>query len=369
MYKRRPFRAYLIGVLAALLATCAVPGVLAQPRSYPRSYTNIIDAARTEGKLVVYSTTDKNEINSLLELFQQQYPFLEIDYHDLGSRELYQRVLDDAQEGGPTGDLAWSSAMDLQIKLVNDGYAQPYASPEKPNLPAWAIWKNEAYGVTAEPVVFAYNNRFVPAEDVPQSHTQLARELRSNSALYKGKIATFDPALSGVGYLTFTQDYQANRELWNLARALGAADVNLYQYTRPMLESVASGENILAYNVIGSYALAWREKEPHLEVVMPNDYTLVVSRIAIILNEAHHPNAAKLFLDFLLSHQGQTELSRHFMAPAREDVSAPESSYAPAKTIRPVLVGPTLLINQDQIKRKRFLRDWSRSLSERTDAQ
>jgi iron(III) transport system substrate-binding protein len=42
--------------------------------------------------------------------------------------------------------------MDLQAKLINDGYAQGYLSPEKPALPATAVWKNMGYGVTAEPV-------------------------------------------------------------------------------------------------------------------------------------------------------------------------------------------------------------------------
>ncbi len=341
----------------------------AQPKSYPRSYANIIEAARDEGKLTIYSTTDQNEVATLLALFKEQYPFLEIEYHELGSRDLYQQVLNDAKTDKRAGDLAWSSAMDLQIKLVNDGYAQSYASPEKPYLPAWAIWKNEAYGVTAEPVVFAYNTNLIAPEQAPQSHMQLTRMLRSNSALYKGKVATFDPALSGAGYLILTQDYQANRELWSLARALGDAEVDLYQYSRDMLASVASGENAFAYNVIGSYAMAWRDKEPQLGVIMPNDYTLVVSRIAVILSDAHHPNAAKLFLDFLLSQQGQTELSRHYMAPVREDISTQDGANLSAKAIRPVSVGPTLLINLDQIKRKRFLRDWSRATNEASAAQ
>ena len=209
MHALTSLRPILLSISAAFFAAGMFASAHAQPKSYPRSYANIIEAARDEGKLTIYSTTDQNEVATLLALFKEQYPFLEIEYHELGSRDLYQQVLNDAKTDKRAGDLAWSSAMDLQIKLVNDGYAQSYASPEKPYLPAWAIWKNEAYGVTAEPVVFAYNTNLIAPEQAPQSHMQLTRMLRSNSALYKGKVATFDPALSGAGYLILTQDYQA----------------------------------------------------------------------------------------------------------------------------------------------------------------
>ena len=51
--------------------------------------------------------------------------------------------------------------MDLQIKLVNDGYAQTYVSKEIAHIPDWAIWKDEAYAVTAEPIVIVYNKKLV----------------------------------------------------------------------------------------------------------------------------------------------------------------------------------------------------------------
>ena len=54
--------------------------------------------------------------------------------------------------------------MDLQVKLAADGYALTYASPEIPSLPKWAVWKDQAYGTTYEPITFVYNKRLVPAE-------------------------------------------------------------------------------------------------------------------------------------------------------------------------------------------------------------
>lgn len=353
-----------LGRVLALIATVALLGAAtAPPKGYPRSYSNVIDAARKERTLVIYSTTDRHDAAKLLDAFRRQYPFLKIDYRELQSGDLYRRVVTESRERRPTGDIAWSSAMDLQIKLVNDGYAQAYASPEKPHLPQWAIWKNEAYGVTAEPIVFVYNRNLMPPGDIPANHPDLLRLLKSKPRFYTGRVAVPDPVRSGASYLHLTQDYLANRDLWDLAEEFGVVNAVPFQSSRQALASVASGKSIVAYNVLGSYAMEWQSRDPRIRVVMPQDYTLVTSRIAIIPNEARHPNAAKLFLDFLLSRKGQYALSQQYMNPARSDVPVHRGSSPSRTSARPVRVGPTLLANLDQLKRRRFLKDWQSALS------
>jgi iron(III) transport system substrate-binding protein len=150
-------------LLAAMLLFVPVLALSAVPAGYPRSYSNRVLEANQEGRLSIYSTTDAHEVDELLRDFRALYPQIAIDYADINSTEVYSRFIAEVAAKEGTADLLWSTAMDLQIKLVNDGYAQAYASPEKPNLPPWAIWKNEAYGITAEPVVIVYNKRLVPA--------------------------------------------------------------------------------------------------------------------------------------------------------------------------------------------------------------
>lgn len=255
--------------------------------------------------------------------------------------------------------------MDLQIKLVNDGYAQAYSSPEKPNLPGWAIWKNEAWGVTAEPVVIAYNKRLVPVADVPRTHDAFERLLRSRTDFYSGRVSTYDPALSGFGYLELTQDFHVRRgDLWSLAGALGAVGVRQHTSSRPLLADVESGRSLFVYNALGSYALKLAARNPDIGVIMPEDYTLVVSRIALITREARQPHAAKLLLDFLLSAEGQRELADAYMAPSREDVMPLPGSKPPPAIARPVRLAPALLANLDSIKRERFLARWKKALED-----
>ena len=57
----------------------------------------------------------------------------------------------------------------------------------------------------------------------------------------------------------------------------------------------------MGYNVLGSYALVRSKKDPNLGVALPKDYTLVLSRVMFIGKSAKNPNAAKLWVDYILS--------------------------------------------------------------------
>src|SRR5215813_5013826 len=192
----------------ALLAMWAgqLPARAQVPQGYPADYAKIIDAAKKEGKVLVSATTDAVAANPLIRDFQSLYPGVTVEYSDLNSTELYNRFIAEAAAGTGTSDVLWSSAMDLQIKLVADGYAMTYASPEIPALPKWAVWQNQAYGTTYEPITFVYNKRLVPADDVAQDHTALLKLLAAKADTYKGKVTAYDPERSGVGYLFVTQD-------------------------------------------------------------------------------------------------------------------------------------------------------------------
>ena len=354
-------RAYLTGATAAALAAAGGPAQAKPPPGYPRSYEGLQAQANREGRLVIYSAADLNEMAEVLRTFRGLYPRIAVQYIHLASKDVYDRYLRETAAGQPSADLLFNSAMDLQIKLVNDGYAQPYSSPEKPYLPPWAVWKNQAYGVTAEPIVFAYNKRLMPPGDVPHSHDDLERLLRTKARAYQGKVTTYDVERSSTGFLFFTQDEQISHDTWKLLRALGRTRPSLYVAGDEMLRRVSTGEHLLAYNMMSSYALERRAADPAIEVVFPNDYTLVMSRIAFISKDARQPAAAKLFLDFLLSRAGQQLLARRYMTPVRIDLQPPRP-HADPSDLRAIHVGPSLLANLDRLKYSRLIAEWKRAL-------
>ncbi len=341
---------------SALVVGVAVPAIAQQrPAGYPRSYDSLIAAAKAEGGAIVYGNADASEVAGVLAAFRGAYPGVRVRYADINSIDLYRRLILETRSGKRSADLVWSSAMDLQVKLINDGLAQAYASPEKPALPPTSVWKNMGYGVTAEPIGIVYNRRLIPDARMPRSHAALTQLLRQRRALFTGRVTTFDPARSNVGYLYLTQDMAATRDTRDLLHAIAATKPLLSANTEPMLAAVAAGKQAIAYNVIGSYALEMAKTDKRIGVVFPSDYTLVTSRIAFIPRAAKAPASAKLFLDFLLSRRGQSLLARASLWPVRTDV--PARRLPPAQA-RPIRVGPQLLVNLDRITRQRFLREW-----------
>lgn len=354
---------YRIGVFLTSLSLACGAQV---PAGYPAGYAETISSANREGKLVVYSATDMPAAAPLLKEFRAQYPRIEVEYLNMSSIEVHKRFTSESLEGVRSADVLWSPAMDLQMKLVNDGHAQAYKSPEAARLPSWAVWRNEAFGTTFEPVVFVYNKRKLAAHEVPQTHAGLAQLLRDQPQRFKGKVATYDIERVGVGFLLATQDSMTSSAFWDLAQAMFAAGAQLHPTTGIMMERIASGEILIGYNLLGSYTIMRAKTDPSIGYVLPRDYTLVMSRIVFITKRSSHPNAARLWVDFLLSKRGQEIIANESqLFSLRSDVEGEATAAGLARTlgssIKPIVVGPGLLTYQDQAKRLEFIRKWHKA--------
>ncbi|MDC8785343.1 ABC transporter substrate-binding protein [Roseateles koreensis] len=355
----------LAGLVALPLpATAQAPDPGGYPQNYPSTYAELLKAARREGKVVVYATTDLSAVSGLIKDFEARFPGVHVDYQDLNSAELHNRYLVETRSGKPSADVLWSSAMDLQIKLTNDSYAAAYKSPEAPHLPEWAVWRDEAYGTTFEPAVFVYSKRHVPPADVPQTHADFALLLKTQRAKYAGNVSTYDVERSAVGFLFASQDSRVQSDFWDLVNSLGRNTVNLEVNTSVMVQRIASGKDYLGYNLIGSYAMTRARRDPAIGVVLPKDYTLVMSRILLISKTASHPNAARLWMDYLLSQRGQGLLaSQAELFAIRDDVPGEFTASTLRKTLggslKTINVGPALLVFQDKAKQQDFFRRWT----------
>jgi len=130
-----------------------------------------------------------------------------------------------------------------------------------------------------------------------------------------------------------------------------------------MLERISSGENLIGYNVLGSYALTRAKKDPSIGVAFTKDFNLVLSRVIFINKSAKNTNAAKLWLDYLLSKRGQTIIANDAQLFAiRGDVSGATTSAELTRqlgaSLKPMPVTTDLLEYLDQTKRLAFLKQW-----------
>ncbi|MGB7480127.1 MAG: ABC transporter substrate-binding protein [Burkholderiaceae bacterium] len=356
-------RKFCSAVLGTLLAGAAGALFAQAPAGYPADYAKIVDGAKKEGKLVIYSATDSKAAEPLIRDFNALYPGVKVEYNDMNTTEVYNRYISEVAAGGATADVLWSSAMDLQVKLVTEGYGMTYRSVEAAALPAWANWKDAAYGTTFEPAVFVYNKRLVPADEVPATHADFAKLISTKLDKYKNKVTTYDVEKSGVGFMFITQDLRENPQFWDFAKALGNAALRVQSSTGTMLERISSGENLIGFNIIGSYAQVRAQKDASIGVAFPKDYTVVMSRVMFISKTAKNPNAAKLWLDYTLSKRGQTVIANESqLYSMRPDVSgattAAELTAQLGDHLKPLAVSPALLEYLDQNKRLAFLKQW-----------
>ncbi len=312
-------------------------------------------------QLRIHGTTDIEVFAVVIADYQRLYPGTEVVYEDIITQDLYARYLRDRQL--PTSpDVLISSGMDLQTKLVNDGHALAHRSPQTDAVPAWAKWRNEAFGISYEPVAMVYNTRALPAAKVPHTRRQLLDLLRAEGAPLRGKVGTYDIERSSVGYLLATQDAQRGSIASALLAALGDNGVVREERTGVLLDKVSRGELSLVYNVLGSYAQARIDAGASLGIVEPEDYTLVVLRTAVIPRTSAHVVEAKRFLDYLLSPRGQQVLSRE--ARLMPIIQGNGGDSDPARNLRPIQLGPGLLVYLDALKRRQFLDVWRSSVVE-----
>jgi len=323
------------------------------------------EAIRTYGlpnatsEVVVRSTTDIGLFEPVLLAFIDKYPQTTVLYEQWASNDLFITSQTACQRGTDAADLVISSSVDQQVKLVNDGCAQPHRSAITDAQPT-STWRNEIFGITLEPAVIVYNKDFVPETEAPKSRFDIIDLLRPADSRFAGRVATYDIQASGLGYLFAFMDSLQATTFGSMIEAFARSGAVETCCSAEIIDGVIDGRYLLAYNVLGSYALARAETAPNLVVVAPTDYTLLLRRAALIPKDARDPATAGLFLDFLLSSEGQRLLAaQHLVIDPSE--AGKGGLHVPVETqaaVRQIPLSPVLLVGLDQHKRAAFLELW-----------
>ncbi len=342
---------FLRGLAASAALTLAAIGHAAEVSSSGLT----LGPADSSTVLVVHASNSVQVFRGVLEDFSRLNPSVRLEYTELSTQELYRETVDRAARspGVPSGpDIVISSAMDLQTKLVNDGYARVHLSPQTRALPGWANWRDEVFSIGTDPIVMVYNTQKLDAARVPHTRRELLSLLQAPDQPLAGRISTYDVQGSGIGYLAATQDTRLDSMAGALLAAFGRNGVSIHESTEHALDKLESGEVTLAYNLLESYTRHRIDNGAPLAIIYPQDYTLMLSRSAIIPRQAPRGDLGALFLDYLLSARGQDALARE---SGMRPVSA---SFVPAAGVRPVALGVGLLVYLDPLKKRHFLDLW-----------
>lgn len=303
--------------------------------------------------LAILSTTDTAYFRPVLDAFQKANPDLTIRYVVAGSQDVYAAVT----ERDMAFDVAISSAMDLQMKLANDGLALPHEPAAALPLPDWAQWQDRVFSIAQEPVVLVLSRAALDGLPLPQTRRDLVDLLRDHPDRFQGRVGTYDPRQSGAGYLFATQEARQSDSFWRLAEVMGAVDPLLYSSSVDMLDDLESGRLTIAHNVLGSYAADRVGDDSDLVAVEYQDFTLTLLRTALIPDNAPNPDAAGTFLDFLLSAEGRRLIGAEAGLPPVNEAALMQNPH-----LRPIRLDPGLLVYLDAMKRRAFLEEWSAAM-------
>ncbi|PIB26063.1 ABC transporter substrate-binding protein [Amylibacter kogurei] len=303
--------------------------------------------------LRIISTADISSFEPILLAFQADNPTIDIDYVVASSAQTMQAIYD---EQAPF-DLVISSAMDLQTKLANDGFAQTYVSSTTDSLPTWAKWRNQVFAFTQEPAVLVVSEKAFRDLPIPNTREELIELLRDNPQKFWGRVGTYDVRTSGFGYMLATQNSRNTDSFWRLTEVMGRLNTRLYCCSGEMIDDVAAGRLAMAYNVLGSYAENRLKTLDGVKIVPMQDFVSLMLRTSIITTNAQNASGAKRMVDFLSMMETRPELSAASGLPAvqRQETTA-------AKGLRPIRLGPGLLVFLDRLKRETFIRNWQNSI-------
>ncbi|MFC5583554.1 ABC transporter substrate-binding protein [Nitratireductor kimnyeongensis] len=317
--------------------------------------------------LVIGSVTDLVFIEPLIRAFQRANPSTAVIYRQMTSLDLYAAVADACEKGEFFADTVISSAIPEQVRLVNDGCSEPFRFSLPPDLPDWASWRNELVGLTYEPAVIVYDREGLGQDEVPRNRFELVDLLRQTER-FRGRIGTYDIQSSGVGYIFAFEDASQASTWGRLLESLGQNRAQLFCCSSDVIDGVRTGRLVLGYNVLGSYALARQEEDPRIGIVFPSDYTLALSRAALVSRHARNKRAANALIALALTDTGQRLLS----GPSRllSSLNGPDmlnrldtgdGPSAEEAAFRPIALSPALLVGLDRAKRKAFLDQWRKS--------
>jgi iron(III) transport system substrate-binding protein len=267
-------------------------------------------AAFAGEKLMVYTSMKESLIGELRDAFVKKYPDIAFDYYSAGAGKLMAKVAAERQSGKLTVDVLWHSEVPDFYKLKSEGMWEKYISPEAKAVQS-TVKDPEGFFTPARlgTLGIAYNTKKVTVP--PKSWADML------DARFKDGFAIANPALSGTAMMSVA--LITNTFGWDYIEKLKQNGAKIGAGSGQVVDDTASGDfkASLAPDYI---AIDKIKKGANMGLAYFKEVLVVPSPIAIFKGT---PNlkAAKTFVDFLLSKEGQTIVAQEGTLPVRADVA------------------------------------------------
>jgi iron(III) transport system substrate-binding protein len=311
--------AALIGLAALIWAGAALAQSPQDILLYagPDREQKLIEGARKEGQVVIYAALIQNQaMRPIADGFGKKYPFVKLTSWRADSEDIVQKAAAEVRANNVVADVIEGTGTGEEAVAAN--IVQPYYAPavagfaaQHRNAPGlWAPTRLSYYGI-------AYNTKMLPPDQVPKSYDDL-----------------LDPRLKGrmawrIGSSTGTPLFLTNLRLaWGEAKAMAYFDklkdqkiVNFGAGSaRTLVDRVIAGEYAIALNIFAHHPLISKGKGAPVNSLLMDPVASTASTMSVVKG-LHHPYAAMLLTDYILSKEGQGILARAEYFPVDPDVA------------------------------------------------
>jgi iron(III) transport system substrate-binding protein len=290
-----------MGALILLVFFAFTPAAFAQD-------LNSMEAAKKEGRLVLYGTMQTDIFEQLHKAFQKKTGII-IDYWRTSATKVMERALSEARAGKALFDLVMATEDTMRI-MLKEGILTRYDSPMNKHFAKDAIDPQLGPRARNHIVGIVYNKSIVKPGAAPKSLEDLGK------AEYRGKLVMADPTLhtTTAQWLANVHKLIGKEKADKFVRDLAALKPTLVESFNPAADRVSSGEFPIGITYIYYVYLNGIKGAP-LDYVRTGRFLGDASYLSLF-HKAPHPNAAKAFIDFFLD-----EESMSIMAKAGEFVN------------------------------------------------
>ena len=321
-------------LLAALLVlpACTLaqsPDPSARILQYPGADREqfLVQGARKEGEVVVYTSLISDDLTSLSAAFEKKYG-VKVKGWRAGSEKVLQRTVTEARANRHDADVIETNGPELE-SLYREKLLQPFASPHLKDLMPQALRGHGHWvGTRINMFVQSYNTRLVSKDELPKTFADLAHPR------WKGRLGIEAEDEDWFAMAVREQGEEAGLRVFReIARVNG---FSVRKGHTLLAGLVASGEVPFALTTYSHGAEKMKQKGAPLEWFAIEPAIGRANGVAIPRRPAH-PHAAALFADFILSPEGQKILEKGGYVPANLRVESPAQKL-PLKFVDPAVV-------------------------------
>ena len=259
----------------------------------------LVAAATKEGQITWYTSADLQLAERVGKAFEQKFPGIRARVERAGGERIFSRVAQEYASGLHVPDAVSTGDAAQFIAWKRSGLLAAYVPDDvAKDIPAAHRDPDGHYAtVRSSLCVMAYNTQLVNSAEAPKSFADLL------DPKWKGKIVKAHPSYSGT---IMTSTYQMVRELgWSYLEKLAQQQLLQIQSATDTPKKVVLGERPVMADGNESNVLLLKETGQPIEVVYPVEGTPSIVQPSAIFEAAPHPNAARLFQNYLFTVEGQ----------------------------------------------------------------